>query len=509
MRLLLINRNPAVSRLIKLSAQKAEYELEEFESFDFVPSATYDIILVDNEVYDKDALLKFKELSICDYVVYICQRGSAKPEEADSILDKPFLPTDFLSELEKIKAIISAREDKLAADRCDDLAQSSASGGFDIDDIDNLDNDEEEPFSMAFLDETSHEESLDISDAKELDFENLDQEEESSFKEAGFKEEVTKEEEFSFEDASLEDEVAKDDEFAFEDLEADESDKTDEIVFKEPEANIGIQEEDDSQDNSLEEEIEDMDDFAFEEAESKEEEQEENSLKLDELEDLEVEDELDKLDLLENTDDSFDEEDEFEESEEELLLGEEEETVVPSVLDKDDINEVKQLLEDSEEDMFELDEDDMGLALSSEQDNNEIKADDFALADELQEDIIDDFAKSINEENIAEQEEEFPPCVEVDIEGLKKAIECIDSLDDLNENMLKKALGEEIEEDEVCQEVCKDEPLEEKKQEFEVIKEEIESSISRSISGLAKSDILRDALKGMRINISITFDEKE
>lgn len=33
MRLLLLNNNPAVSRLIKLSAEKAGYELDEFEDY--------------------------------------------------------------------------------------------------------------------------------------------------------------------------------------------------------------------------------------------------------------------------------------------------------------------------------------------------------------------------------------------------------------------------------------------------------------------------------------------
>lgn len=63
---------------------------------------------------------------------------------------------------------------------------------------------------------------------------------------------------------------------------------------------------------------------------------------------------------------------------------------------------------------------------------------------------------------------------------------------------MKKAFGEEVEE----------EKPEESVHEIEVMRGEIESSIARSISGFAQSDILREALKGMKINISITFDEK-
>ena len=44
MRLLLLNNNPAVSRLIKLSAEKAGYALDEFEEYGLVPQKTYDVI---------------------------------------------------------------------------------------------------------------------------------------------------------------------------------------------------------------------------------------------------------------------------------------------------------------------------------------------------------------------------------------------------------------------------------------------------------------------------------
>ena len=78
--------------------------------------------------------------------------------------------------------------------------------------------------------------------------------------------------------------------------------------------------------------------------------------------------------------------------------------------------------------------------------------------------------------------------------------------------MLKRAFGEEVVEEIVQEASIPQAPVSvasnEKTEDIEVIRGEIESSISRSISGLAQSDILREALKGMRINISISFDEK-
>jgi len=108
------------------------------------------------------------------------------------------------------------------------------------------------------------------------------------------------------------------------------------------------------------------------------------------------------------------------------------------------------------------------------------------------------------EKEFALEEDTLIPQVDVAFDTLAKSGD-IDSLDDLNENLLKKAFGEEVYEEESAPIVVP----EEKGEKIEVIRGEIESSIARSISGLAQSDILREALKGMRINISITFDEKE
>ena len=109
-----------------------------------------------------------------------------------------------------------------------------------------------------------------------------------------------------------------------------------------------------------------------------------------------------------------------------------------------------------------------------------------------------------DEKQMALEEETLMPQVDVSLDSLVPSGE-IDSLDDLNENLLKKAFGEEVMEEEHVPMVAP----EEQGEKIEVIRGEIESSIARSITGLAQSDILREALKGMRINISITFDEKE
>jgi len=473
MRLLLLNNNPAVSRLIKLSAEKAGYELDEFEDYGLVPLTTYDLILVDNELYDENALVALREHTDCDYVVYICQRGSKKPEAVNVVLEKPFLPTDFLVLLEKIKNVIESHK---AEEVTEDLVvtSSATTDAFDIDQIDTLES-EDDMLPINLLEEYDND----------------------------FKKEESSDQRDSFDDLELDDLNLDDN--ALEDKQSDLEEK--ELTLEDP--------------------------FSFDAVDSLDKEAPTS------FEDFDFEEEPSAVSS------SLDEEEE---------KSEEEEAHNPSILDKDDIDEVKQLLDESEEeeekedekeidalslDALGIEEDDAGTFFLDEDEKEEplvkeenplaLEADDMSdltfedvppVEDEMEEDavvaedqeeIIDDFAEVI-EEKIEEEkeqaleEEEFLPSFDSALSGLDDALGDIDSLDDLNETMLKVAFGEDVEEEaEVPATVAAAAP---KSQDIEVIRDEIENSIARSISSLAQSDILREALKGMRLNISITFDEK-
>jgi len=482
MRLLLLNNNPAVSRLIKLSAEKAGYELDEFEDYGLVPLTTYDVIFVDNELYDEIALSELCDHIGCNYIVYICQRGAKKPDAVNVTLEKPFLPTDFLVLLDKVKNVIESQQEDAAEENKDDTSLSMSQSAeladaFDIDQIDTLET-EDDMLPINLLEESDDDfkddEDEDISEKLSLDDLALD--------------------DLSLDDSSSEEGLnngpVSDDEFSF-----------DEIAPLEKEVATPLE------------------DFDFEE-------EEHVSSAPDEAES------------------------------EEVL----EETVNPSILDKDDINEVKQLLDESEEqeeeeeiselslDTLDLDkeedasagkfffeedalkeeelleEDTLGLELD---DNDDLKFEDLSLTldepeeleeeattepeiPENQEEIIDDFAEEIDEKIEEEkeqalEEEQLLPKANISFDDMES--DDIDSLDDLNENMLKHAFGEEVDEDETPASTVPTQK--EKNQEIEVIRDEIESSVAKSISSLAQSDILREALKGMRLNITITFDEKE
>lgn len=444
MRLLLLNNNPAVSRLIKLSVDKVGYAMDEFDDYDLVPLTNYDVIMVDNELYDEAELKALSEQVHCEYFLYICQRGSEKPAFVNVSLEKPFLPTDFLTLLEKIKNVVNSfkgdesKEEPLPFEENNDDTMQV----FDIDDID------------TFGIEENNE--LDLLEEKEDDMEE---------------ENETK---LAFDD--IENEEIKDDGLPLTlDLE-------------------------DEEDDDLEKSVSDsLADFDFEENEET------------------IEEEKDE-------DKETQEADTFEE-------------ISSSILDKDDINEVKQLLnenndEDEKEEDFdfslgdtspELMEDDdkefsfdKDFVADTQEDDIEEEAlsfDDVTLDNpqedevssteeelplETQEEIIDDFAEEIEEKIEEEAEQEvILPTVAFEMEDIDSLD--VESLDDLSENLLKKAFGEEVDEEIKPQESVP---------EIEVMRGEIESSIARSISSFAQSDILREALKGMKINISITFDEK-
>jgi uncharacterized membrane protein len=123
--------------------------------------------------------------------------------------------------------------------------------------------------------------------------------------------------------------------------------------------------------------------------------------------------------------------------------------------------------------------------------------------EETQEALINDFEECVKERLEAEHEAPL-----FDFTLSKPLCENgFESIDDLNENAIKKAFGESVDE-EPCAEALDFQPNEVPVQDTEVIRGEIQSTIARSLSGLAQSDVLREALRGMRINISITFDEK-
>lgn len=98
MKILLLNENPVVSRLVSLSAKKMSYDFEELNVYN-EDLGYYDVIVVDSDTPAPLKILKEK----CERLIFLAPRNQNIDIEAQ-ILQKPFLPTDFLNLLSNKEA---------------------------------------------------------------------------------------------------------------------------------------------------------------------------------------------------------------------------------------------------------------------------------------------------------------------------------------------------------------------------------------------------------------------
>ena len=142
MKVALINKNPAVSRLITLSLNKIGTEYSEFEDLNGFDDAQFDFIIIDSDV-DSSELATTKD------VMYLASRGESKPEFATLMLGKPFLPTEFISVFEQnipkdepaAQQSASEQDESDFGDFSDEAINFDEMSGFKLPDIDtNLEN---------------------------------------------------------------------------------------------------------------------------------------------------------------------------------------------------------------------------------------------------------------------------------------------------------------------------------------------------------------------------------
>ena len=108
MKVALVNKNPAVSRLITLSLNKLGIEYSEFDDINSVGDQ-FDYIIIDSDMDSSDVNLNQK-------IMYLAPRGGEKPDFADVMLEKPFLPTEFISLFEQNRDTDNDKELELGLD---------------------------------------------------------------------------------------------------------------------------------------------------------------------------------------------------------------------------------------------------------------------------------------------------------------------------------------------------------------------------------------------------------
>ncbi|MCW1869883.1 hypothetical protein OLQ82_01590 [Campylobacter jejuni] len=175
MKILLLNENPVVSRLVSLSAKKMSYDFEELNAYS-ENLGNYDVIVVDSDTPAPLKILKEK----CDRLIFLAPRNQNVDIDAQ-ILQKPFLPTDFLNLLNNkdtnkhtsIDLPILSNDENPYADISLDLDNLNLD---DLPDENSLDINSEGIKDLSFDDDAQNDNANKILETQNLEDENLEQE---------------------------------------------------------------------------------------------------------------------------------------------------------------------------------------------------------------------------------------------------------------------------------------------------------------------------------------------
>ena len=138
MKILLLNDNPVVRKLVALSAQKTKDDLSVIWSVDEVEGSAYDLLIVDDAHYSDDAMSALKEKIQYKTSLLMATRGNTTPAGFDKVINKPFLPTDLVDLFSQIAKDLapSVQDVKKEIVLDDTLEEDVDEEGFDITNLD-------------------------------------------------------------------------------------------------------------------------------------------------------------------------------------------------------------------------------------------------------------------------------------------------------------------------------------------------------------------------------------
>ena len=128
MKIVLVNANPAVSRLATLALSKMGYEYVEIGDVGEL-SGVFDMLILDSDIDAKEMNLK----EFANKILYLSSKNSPTFEYADRILPKPFLPTEFITIVEDLASKTKSAEQPVATNN-NETAEVSVEGFEFIDD---------------------------------------------------------------------------------------------------------------------------------------------------------------------------------------------------------------------------------------------------------------------------------------------------------------------------------------------------------------------------------------
>ncbi|MBX0561022.1 hypothetical protein IZI54_04585 [Campylobacter jejuni] len=438
MKILLLNENPVVSRLVSLSAKKMSYDFEELNAYS-ENLGNYDVIVVDSDTPAPLKILKEK----CDRLIFLAPRNQNVEDIDAQILQKPFLPTDFLNLLNNkdankhtsIDLPMLSNDENPYADISLDLDNLNLD---DLPDENSLDINSEGMEGLSFDDDAQDDNSNKTLETQNLEHDNLEQE--------TIKEQTQEDTQIDL-DLTLEDGESEKEDLSQEHTALDTEPSLDELDDKNDE---------DLEDNKeLQANISDFDDLPVVEEQEKE---------------MDFDDLPEDAEFLGQAKDN-------EESEE--VLEEFAPVVEEDVQDEmDDFTSNLSTQDQIKEELAQLDELDYGI----DSDNSSKVLEDFK-----DEPILDDKELGTNEE-------------EVVVPNLN-----ISDFDTLKESDIQEALGEEIlekNEEPIVSDVTKDDNSEEIVNE---LSQSIAGAITSSIKDDTLKAALKGM--NMNININISFKE--
>lgn len=546
MKILLLNDNPVVNKLVTLSAQKTSDELEVVENTDVINAGAYDLVVVDDSLYRDTLFGVLKEKITFSKSLYICSRDAQSADEFSKIIKKPFLPTDLVELFSLIgKEVKEEIENGLSEDEETDLIEDIGLDSFEetleedefnLEEI-NLDDTQEMSLDDDLFSTTDvNEDTLELDTLDDglnddiLELDDFDEKETNNVLDKDELEEVQELLDMTDEEESV-------DESSFEDLDGENEIKLDDLdsMLENIEETTSLAEEPDDIDMKSEinlEEALDLDNLDME-LDDTEIELEENTSFVDEGEDS-LEDEINLDSVVEETTSD----DEIQLDELDSILDEAEETIASrdeiSSLTEEEItmddldsnmDESLELGEELEDEIVLESDDGIEEELEDEETFNELEALEMDTPIEENNELYNE--EDLLEETVLEEDLDTPANLELKIENAvsaltqeelnteldEESLEDIttsefDSLDSLNSRDLKLAFGEEVPE---LEEVVKESivEIEEAPQvsDLEITPDNQGVESLKKLLAVLNDKEVAASMKGMKISINIELGE--
>ena len=119
MKILLINSNPVVSRLTSLSARKEGVEIDEIKDISELKNSKYNIVFVDLDSFTKNTANVLKNSNITKRVCFYTQDDKDIDEVFNFQILKPFLPSEVSAIIREVKMELEEQEENKTQEHVD------------------------------------------------------------------------------------------------------------------------------------------------------------------------------------------------------------------------------------------------------------------------------------------------------------------------------------------------------------------------------------------------------